>query len=78
MLKLAIELRMTLPDIQLIHADRVFRLYMKILEGKAFYRGEESLTINKALQEALENIRYPYKSIEEKLDNILGILKGEV
>lgn len=69
---------MTLPDIQLIQADRVFRLYVKIVQGKVFYRGEESLSINKALQEALDKIRYPYKSIEEKVDNILGILKGEV
>jgi hypothetical protein len=50
---------------------RVFRLYVKILAGKAYCRGEESLTINKALQEALDNIRYPYRSIEEKMDKYI-------
>jgi hypothetical protein len=41
--------QMTLPDIQLKYADRVFRLYVKSLHDKAVYRSEESLTLNRAL-----------------------------
>ena len=56
---------MTLPDIQLKYAGRVFRLYIKSLHDKAVYRSEESLTLNRALlPEALDNIRHPYRSIE--------------
>jgi hypothetical protein len=60
--------QLTLPDIQLRTADRVFRLYVKIREGKAYFRGEESLTLNQPLPEALDNIRHPYKSLEKKID----------
>jgi hypothetical protein len=66
-IKISDKAQITLPDIQLKQADRVFRLYIKIIEGKAYCRGEESLTLNKILQEALDNIRHPYKSIENKI-----------
>jgi hypothetical protein len=62
--------QLTLPDIQLKHADRVFRLYVKLIENEAYYRSEESLTSNQILPEALDNIRYPYKSVDKKLDNL--------
>ena len=62
--------QLTLPDIQLKHADRVFRLYVKSLHDKAVYRSEESLTLKRVLPEALESIRYPYKSVEKKLDEL--------
>ena len=62
--------QLTLPDIQLKHADRVFRLYVKSLHDKAVYRSEESLTLKRILPEALESIRYPYKSVEKKLDEL--------
>jgi hypothetical protein len=66
----------TFPDIQLKYADRVFRLYVKILEDKAFCRGEESLLkLNQILPEALDNIRHPYKSIESKIDKLSKQLK---
>jgi hypothetical protein len=51
--------QLTLPDIQLKHADRVFRLYVKSLHDKSAYRSEESLTLKRMLPEALESIRYP-------------------
>jgi hypothetical protein len=51
--------QLTLPDIQLRYADRVFRLYIKTAEDKAFYRIEESLLPNLLLPQALNNIRNP-------------------
>lgn len=80
--------QITLPDIQLKYADRVFRLYVKTMEGKAYYRSEDSLTPNKVLLEALDNIRYPYRSIDNKiiqlteqlsqLRNSLNMFRGAV
>jgi hypothetical protein len=66
--------QLTFPDIQLKSADRVFRSYVKIIEGKAYYRGEESLTLNQILPEALDNIRHPYKSLEKKIDHMIKLL----
>ena len=45
--------QLTFPDIQLKSADRVFRLYVKVMKDKAYCRGEESLTLNQILPEAL-------------------------
>jgi anti-sigma regulatory factor (Ser/Thr protein kinase) len=59
--------QLTLPDIQLRLAGRVFRSYVKIMEGKASYRLEESLRLNQILPEALDNIRHPYRSLENKI-----------
>jgi len=42
--------QLTLPDIQLKHADRVFRVYVKSLYDKAVHRSEESLTLKRILQ----------------------------
>ena len=63
-----------MPDIQLRSADRVFRLYVKIIKDKAYCRGEESLALNQALSEALDNIRHPYKSIENKIDTLTELM----
>jgi hypothetical protein len=58
-------------DIQLKSADRVFRLYVKSLHDKAVYRCEESLALkNTPLIEALDNIKNPYKALENKIDCI--------
>ena len=65
------KMQLTLPDIQLKFADRVFRLYVKSLHDKAVCRGEESLKLNQLLPEAFDSIRHPYKSIDKKLDEIL-------
>jgi hypothetical protein len=69
--------QITLPDIQLRSASRVFRLYVKSLQGKAVCRSEESLTLNNQilLLEALDNIRHPYKLLENKLDQMSHQLK---
>jgi hypothetical protein len=64
--------QLVLPDIQLRNAGRVFRLYVKVLNNKAVCRTEESLSLSLPLVEALDNIRHPYKSIEEKIDSILN------
>jgi hypothetical protein len=56
-----------------MHAGRVFRLYVKSLHDKAVYRSEESLMLNQLLPEAyyaLDNIRHPYKSLENKVDGL--------
>lgn len=62
--------QLTFPDIQLKSADRVFRLYVKVIKDKSYCR-EESLTLNQILPEALDNIRHPYKSLERKIDRLL-------
>ena len=66
--------QIALPDIQLKSADRVFRTYIKIMKDKAYCRVEESLTLNQILPEALDNIRRPYKSIENKIDKLTELL----
>jgi hypothetical protein len=70
--------RLTLPDIQVKHADRVFRLYVKSLHDKAVYRSEESLTLKRMLPEALESIRYPYKSINTIVEVLFQIQRNRV
>ena len=62
--------QLTLPDIQLKYADRVFREYVKIIQGKAYCRVEESVKLNKVLPEALDNIRQPFTLLEEKIDSL--------
>ena len=54
--------QLTLPNILLKDADRVFRLYVKSLHDKSVYRCEESLTIDLPISLALDEIRFPYKS----------------
>jgi hypothetical protein len=61
------EAQVTLPDIQLSTAFRVFRLYVKGLGGKPYYRIEELLKVNQPLR-ALESILNPYSALEKKLD----------
>jgi hypothetical protein len=74
-IKISDKAQLTFPDIQLSYADRVFRLYVKILEDKAFCREESLLKLNQILPEALDNIRHPYKSIESKIDELSEQLK---
>ena len=64
--------QITIPDMQLKSAGRVFRLYIKSLCGKAVYRAEESLTLDNQilLPEALGNIRNPFKTLENKIDEL--------
>lgn len=61
------EAQLTLPDIQLLTAFRVFRLYVKNLGGQPYYRIEELLQVNQPLQ-VLESMRNPYEALEKKLD----------
>jgi len=67
--------QLTLPDIQLKDADRVFRLYVKTLHDKAVYRSEGSLASSQVLPEALENITHPHRSVEAKMDELSKQLK---
>jgi hypothetical protein len=63
--------QLTLSDLQLKYADRVFRVYVKIKHGKAYCRVEESVKLNKVLSEALDNIRRPFQPLEKKIDNLM-------
>ncbi|HEY7078399.1 MAG TPA: site-specific integrase [Nitrososphaeraceae archaeon] len=63
--------QITLPDIQLKYADRVFRLYVKSLGDKPVLRAEELLNLKQILPEALDCIVNPNKSLHEKLDLLL-------
>jgi len=76
-------MQLTLPDILLKAADRVFRLYVKSLHDKSVCRCEESLTVDLPISLALDEIRFPYKStidsikhavdeINQKLDSPLN------
>jgi hypothetical protein len=67
--------QLTLSDIQLKTAAKVFRIYIKSLKDRIVCRAEESLKLDVSLPEALDNIRYPYKSIESKLSKILQIVQ---
>jgi hypothetical protein len=67
--------QVTFTDIHLNHADRIFRLYVKSLHDKAVYRCEESLAFKYTpLIEALDQIRNPYKALENKIDNIAAAI----
>jgi uncharacterized protein YicC (UPF0701 family) len=70
--------QLTFPDIQLRLADRVFRAYVKALKDKAVCRAEESLVLNQMLPEALDAIRHPYRSIENKIENKMNALSEQV
>ncbi len=70
--ELTTKAQITLPDIQLKYADRVFRFYVKSLHDKAVFRAEELLNLKQLLPEALEHILNPHKSLDAKLDLILS------
>jgi hypothetical protein len=59
--------QLTFPDIQLKSADRVFRLYVKVIKDKSYCRGEESLTLNQVQPEALDNINTHTNHLRRKL-----------
>lgn len=59
--------QLTLRDIQLKQADRVFREYVKIMQGKAYCRIEESTKFDQLLPMALTNIRLPM-SLAKRID----------
>jgi hypothetical protein len=66
-------------DIQLKYAVRVFRQYVKSLHDKAVYRCEELLAFNNTpLIEALDQIRNPYKALENKIDNLAAIVAKQL
>jgi hypothetical protein len=66
--------QITLPDIQLKYVQRVFRLYVQSLQGKAVYRAEESLTLRNApICEALRSLRNPHES---KIEELSGTVKS--
>ena len=51
-----------LPDIQLKHADQVFRMYVKSLHDKVVWRGEKSLTTDLPLVQSIRQYNiYPLR-----------------
>lgn len=57
--------QLTLPDIQLWRAERVFMAYVKVMDQeKAVYRIEEKLALNGRLENFLDAILYPERRIE--------------
>ena len=52
-------LQLTANNIQLKHANRVFRLYIKSLGDKAVYRVEESVKMRSGIVDLLHTIRNP-------------------
>jgi len=68
--------QVTLPDVQLSTASKVFRSYVKNLNGQAHYRVEDSLQVNQTLK-FFESALYPQKEITSKLDAILAILNKQ-
>jgi hypothetical protein len=70
------KMQLTLPDIQLMYAWRVFRAYVKLMGEKAVCRGEESLSLkNLSLTDAFDYIRSPNKNLEKQLQEIAAAVK---
>lgn len=69
--------QVTLPDIQLSYAGRVFRAYVKNLAGKAVYRGEEAVEEkpNTPLVEAITNLRNPNRQLEAKVEHLTALVE---
>jgi hypothetical protein len=57
--------QLTLPDVQLIGVNRVFRLYVKALEQRAYYRLEESKQVNHKISSGFENLLKMYSQVNE-------------
>jgi hypothetical protein len=70
--------QLTLPDIQLKTADRVFRCYVKSLGDKAVDRCEESVTMDLPMQTALDDIRFPFKSEFKKIMEGIDIINQKL
>ena len=54
-----------MPDIQLKHAGQVFRMYIKSLRDKSFFRIEKSLALDSHLTKTLESIMSPVREIND-------------
>ena len=65
----------TLPDIQLIHAGRIFRAYVKLLGDRTVCRAEESLKVDLRLTNAFDSIRNPNKELEKKIDYVIELVQ---
>ena len=70
--------QLTLPDIQLKTADRVFRIYVKSLHDEAVYRCEESVKMDLPIQIALDDIRFPFRSEFEKIMKGIDIINQKL
>ena len=67
----------TLPDIQLSSAFRVFRLYVKNLNGSAYYRCEESRVVNQPLVPFLDFHINPISELF-KISNDIEEIKNKI
>jgi hypothetical protein len=69
------ECQVTLPDIQLSSSFGVFRLYVKNLNGSAYYRCEDSRVVNQSLAEYLNLNINPACEILNSLNKIVKMLE---
>jgi hypothetical protein len=66
-------MQLTLPDIQLMYADQVFRIYVKSLHNIVVARCEESFTLKSPLIGAVNKIRNPNNMLENKFDVMITL-----
>lgn len=70
--------QVTLPDIQLSTAFRTFRMYVKNLKGKAYFRCEESVQVNELLTPYLSSKLSPNAEILSKLQEVENMIKNKL
>lgn len=56
--------QLSIPDLQLRIHDRIFRMYVKNINGSSYYRVEESKQINQYVRFAIPEIRNMYMPLE--------------
>jgi hypothetical protein len=54
--------QLSIPDLQLRVYDRIFRLYVKNIEGSSYYRVEESKQVNQSLRFAIHELMNMYNN----------------
>jgi hypothetical protein len=69
--------QVSLPDIQLSYASRVFRAYVKNLGSQAVQRFEEALEekAKTPILEAITNLRNPNEQLEAKVDRLTALVE---
>jgi hypothetical protein len=63
--------QLTLPDIQISLAERALQGYVKVMDGKAYFRAEKPFTPNEPLPLALEHIRTS-TDLDEQVHSFFG------
>jgi hypothetical protein len=74
-IKITHKMQLTLPDIQLKYAGRVFRAYVKLMANGAFCRCEESLKVDFSIVDAFNHIQNPNRVLERKVDELIHLVR---